>query len=445
MQCARVSVSSPCIQWRNFLIDDLFCISKISLRDGSLGLLLLFAVTSHLQANDSREIHGRVVDEQGQAVPDVSIAVHWSANGSNPPQDEAGKVLDPSSAEGLRALTDHTGKMAPYFPEQSVKSDVDGRYSLSVPDIRHHLLAMDSTRRRGALVNLLTSGNQAKIEIQLSPLVRIHGSIDGLKAGVRPQDVFYILARPPHDAAHPLDHSWLASCVSLDGRFEMWLPRGRYTLDAHALRESPNGGIEDARVIPSPKIDVKGNRRKYDVGALHLSAFKRTLSSQLANAKATGTWDDIKQHYGEQAPRWHVTDARGAKKDVQVSDFKGKWVLVYFWGPSCIPCMREGIPKLMEFYDEHAADRDRFEIISFVIDVDDELNSIAELDEKILSSVVKHVWGKPVPFPTLFDTGFTTWERFGLSTYGTLILIDPEGRLVKGDETDLAKTLQKEP
>jgi hypothetical protein len=27
-----------------------------------------------------------------------------------------------------------------------------------------------------------------------------------------------------------------------------------------------------------------------------------------------------------------VTDARGVKRDVQLSDFKGKWVLIEFWG-----------------------------------------------------------------------------------------------------------------
>jgi hypothetical protein len=36
---------------------------------------------------------------------------------------------------------------------------------------------------------------------------------------------------------------------------------------------------------------------------------------------------------------------------------------------------------------------------------------------------------------------FTTWERYGLPGMGTTILIDPEGRLVKGDETTLAEKL----
>jgi hypothetical protein len=35
---------------------------------------------------------------------------------------------------------------------------------------------------------------------------------------------------------------------------------------------------------------------------------------------------------GKSLPDWTVTDARNAKKDVKLADFKGKWVLLEFWG-----------------------------------------------------------------------------------------------------------------
>ncbi len=129
------------------------------------------------------------------------------------------------------------------------------------------------------------------------------------------------------------------------------------------------------------------------------------------------------------------------RKDAQASDFKGKWLLVDFWGLSCRPCLSRGIPKLVKFYEEHASQRDRFEIVSICIDEDGEIKSIADLDRK-LQPIVDHVWGKPLPFPVLLDPTFTTWERFGLPGLGTVILIDPEGNLVKGDETVLAEKLK---
>jgi hypothetical protein len=41
------------------------------------------------------------------------------------------------------------------------------------------------------------------------------------------------------------------------------------------------------------------------------------------------------------------------------------------------------------------------------------------------------------------DSTFKTWERFGLPGLGTVILIDPEGKLVKGDEAMLAEKLKE--
>ena len=40
----------------------------------------------------------------------------------------------------------------------------------------------------------------------------------------------------------------------------------------------------------------------------------------------------IARHKGKAPPQWNVTDARGVEKDVKLADFKGKWVLMEFWG-----------------------------------------------------------------------------------------------------------------
>ncbi len=83
-----------------------------------------------------------------------------------------------------------------------------------------------------------------------------------------------------------------------------------------------------------------------------------------------------------------------------------------FWSTSgaspATPCLKHGIPNLIKFYEEHQAQRDRFEILSLCMDVEGELKSVADLDKR-LQPIVKHVWGgKPLPFPVLLDPSFTT-------------------------------------
>src|SRR5262249_48338000 len=90
--------------------------------------------------------------------------------------------------------------------------------------------------------------------------------------------------------------------------------------------------------------------------------------------------------------------------------------------------------KLMRFYAEHAAPRDRFEFLWIGMDSEGALKSMADVD-RALEPIVKHVWGGQIlPFPILLDPTFKTWERFGLPGLGTVILIDPEGKLTTGDE-----------
>jgi hypothetical protein len=62
----------------------------------------------------------------------------------------------------------------------------------------------------------------------------------------------------------------------------------------------------------------------------------------------------------------------------------------------------------------------------------------------VVQPIVKHVWGgTPLPFPILLGNTFQTWERFGLPGLGTVLLIDPEGNLLKGDEAVLAEKLKE--
>ena len=70
-----------------------------------------------------------------------------------------------------------------------------------------------------------------------------------------------------------------------------------------------------------------------------------------------------------------------------------------------------------------------FDILAFH---DASATTLEELDDK-LAPTVKDAWdGRQLPFPILMDATGDTVRNYGISSFPTVILIDPEGKLVKG-------------
>ena len=103
--------------------------------------------------------------------------------------------------------------------------------------------------------------------------------------------------------------------------------------------------------------------------------------------------------------------------------------------------MRGSLPGLMKFYDEFKDRRKDFEIIAFH---DTKAKTFAELDPK-LASVKSQFWGgRDLPFPILLDATGNTLRSFGVSSFPTIIVIDPKGKVVKhGGEHTVREHLMK--
>lgn len=85
------------------------------------------------------------------------------------------------------------------------------------------------------------------------------------------------------------------------------------------------------------------------------------------------------------------------------------------------------MPGLIDLYEAHKKDRDKFEIIAFH---DGTVKDFAELDKK-LTQVRKRYWGgRDLPFPILLDATGETIKTFDIRAFPTTLLIDPEGKLV---------------
>ena len=128
---------------------------------------------------------------------------------------------------------------------------------------------------------------------------------------------------------------------------------------------------------------------------------------------------------GKQAENFTQTDVNG--KPLSLADFKGKYVLLDFWGSWCVPC-RKGNPHLKELYNQY---KDKgFDIIGIAADnrTQDAWKAAIEKDGLPWHHVLL---GK------LDDT-------YNITSYPTKILVDKNGTIIGrygSEEEELNKML----
>ena len=81
----------------------------------------------------------------------------------------------------------------------------------------------------------------------------------------------------------------------------------------------------------------------------------------------------------------------------------------------------------MKMYEQFKDRRKDFEILAFH---DAKATDFAQLDAK-LRDLKSEVWGgRDLPFPILLDRTGETLRRYGVSSFPTVIVIDPKGPMV---------------
>lgn len=118
---------------------------------------------------------------------------------------------------------------------------------------------------------------------------------------------------------------------------------------------------------------------------------------------------------GQPAPDFSLTDIDG--KNLKLSDFRGKWVLLDFWGSWCIWC-RRGNPSLVELYEKYGG-KD-FEIIGLAArDKEDAWKKAIEDD---------HLTWKHANLE-MNEGSSDLPAKYNVAGYPTKILVDPEGNI----------------
>jgi hypothetical protein len=211
----------------------------------------------------------------------------------------SGRVVDASgkpvaSAEVASFWNAANDKMQ---PNKGVTTNAEGRFTIAVEFYGRGqaLLALDKDRKTGGLIVVEPKDAGKPAEIKLVPLVYVHGKMFCKELNKRPEWTnVYLMS----------GQARFLFCSSNEASFSFRLPPGTYKFWGYGT------DIQDVK----KDITLKADEPNLDL---------RTIDAPA---------EVIARYKGKVPPAWHVTDARGVKKDVKLSDFKGKWVLLEFWG-----------------------------------------------------------------------------------------------------------------
>jgi thiol-disulfide isomerase/thioredoxin len=360
-------------------------------------VMVLAAWAAPLWAQDKKEedpasikpvtkmIRGEVVDEAGRPIVGITLSTHWICQETQPAR----------AFEGV------------------AKTDDQGRFQLELTFYygrSESLCALDVEKKRGGLVAVGPKTAEEPITIKAGPLVHVRGKYVCKDLGTPVGWTNSMFLSMPE--------RWrICENMTEKGEFSVLLPPGNYTLQGYG---GPDVGQHRR------ELTLAADKPDMDLGEIDLAA------SEIAKLK------------GKPAPTLNPTDVRGVSKGVQIADYKGKWVALEFWGHWCGPCVSGAIPRMMEIYDDHPEERDKYVVLTVHSSLGGK--SFAEVDEKV-APIVQNIWGgRRLPFPILLDSDGKIQHTFGVSHWPTTILFDPDGKLVGEIQPDeLEKKLKPIP
>ena len=117
---------------------------------------------------------------------------------------------------------------------------------------------------------------------------------------------------------------------------------------------------------------------------------------------------------GALVPELVLVDVDGAT--AQLSDYRGKLVVLNLWATWCEPCRRE-MPNLQQL--SNSLDPQRFVVVGVAADEDEHL-------------VREYLLEKGIKFPNYIDKGLlVSQQQLGIQIFPYTLLIAPDGRLIQ--------------
>ena len=239
--------------------------------------------------------------------------------------------------------------------------------------------------------------------------------------------------------------------AGIQGRFVLDGESYRYTLEGflpNRLSLQPSEAIlgidsnSDGQIDFSPlspewaiarneTIVLRAGTHYFSISQIDLEA-----RSAILKAHQPSDYTRIELSRGGLLPPFSFVDFTGQRRNL--SEFRGKFVLLDFWGSWCGPCLAE-FPNLVETYTEFR-ERD-FEILGMNADPAPQQlrRGVSSKDlEEGLDKALRTARRFAAEWPQAQTASIQdlVLNRFRIYAYPTAILIDPEGRIVSRNEDD---------
>ena len=160
--------------------------------------------------------------------------------------------------------------------------------------------------------------------------------------------------------------------------------------------------MEAAEKMLSEKVKF-GRLKEYYQGYMDRVLAQKRAEEEAAKAQAPGV----------EAPDFTLNDIDG--KPLSLSSFRGKYVLIDFWGSWCVWCIK-GFPQLKEYYNKYPG---KFEVLG--VDCRDS-------QEKWKAAVKKH----ELPWKHVYNPADSNvLDLYKVQGFPTKILVGPDGKIVK--------------
>lgn len=181
--------------------------------------------------------------------------------------------------------------------------------------------------------------------------------------------------------------------------------------------------IMQAYLVSTPLEILEPMYLKLDK-SIQQTTYGKVIADKISGLKATQT--------GQQAISFIKTDKEG--KTIDLQKYKGKYVLLDFWGSWCGPC-RASHPHLKDLYQQY---KDKgFEILGIAYE-----NGASLAEQK--KSWLKAITEDRLPWTQLLNNEGAEKQDivklYGISAFPTKILLDKEGKILArytGDGTEI--------